>query len=152
MMTNLIGTVYWMSSGMLEGSLRALEHAKERQESQVEMVRKVHQEEMTKLQNEMQDVLEAAETFEKEAQLSQEMRQKAERELQALQNEKLSWEEQLKSAQEENQKLLDTLVRHTKDRANNSISATNLQSYPESITQQHNGSQQEFSSAVSLNI
>ena len=37
-MTNLVGTMYWMSAGMLEGSLRALEHAKEKQESQIEMI------------------------------------------------------------------------------------------------------------------
>ena len=49
MLTNLVGTMYWMSAGMLEGSLRALEHAKEKAESQIEMIQKVHREEMSKL-------------------------------------------------------------------------------------------------------
>ena len=91
--------MYWMSAGMLEGSLRALEHAKEKAESQIELIQKVHREEMSKLQSELQDVVEAAETFEKEAQMNEEKRQVTEKE---FQEQKASYEEQLKNLEQEN--------------------------------------------------
>ena len=53
MLTNLVGTMFWMSAGMLEGSLRALEHAKDKQEAQLLMIQKTNQEEVSKLQNEL---------------------------------------------------------------------------------------------------
>ena len=35
MVANLVGTMYWMSAGLLEGTLRALEHAKEKEEEKI---------------------------------------------------------------------------------------------------------------------
>ena len=67
MVTNLVGTMYWMSAGLLEGTLRALEHEKEKEEERINQKSGQHHEEMKSLQQELQDVIEPAETFEKEA-------------------------------------------------------------------------------------
>ena len=54
--------------------------------------------------------------------MNQELKEKLEQEINSLKNDKKNYEEQLNSLQEENQKLLDTLIRHSKERANSSIS------------------------------
>ena len=54
---------------------------------------------MSRLQSELQDVIEAAETFEKEAQSESEARQKANEEFAIERND---YEEQLSNMQEEN--------------------------------------------------
>ncbi len=77
---NVIGMLHWFSAGLLEGSLRAFEHLKERQALVLETNEQNHREEISRLQAELQDVLEAAETFEKEAQGESESRQKAQEE------------------------------------------------------------------------
>ena len=72
--SNQIGLLHWFSAGLLEGSLRAFEHLKEKQTALLAEKDATHQQEMTRLQAELQDVLEAAETFEKEAQTEAESR------------------------------------------------------------------------------
>jgi len=58
---------HWFSAGLLEGSLRAFEHLKEKHAIQIEELETKHSTEVQRVQNELQDVLDAAETFEKEA-------------------------------------------------------------------------------------
>ena len=50
MVTNLVGTMYWMSAGLLEGTLRALEHEKEKEEERINQKSGQHHEEMKSLQ------------------------------------------------------------------------------------------------------
>ena len=60
--------LHWFQAGLLEGSLRAFEHLKEKQAAVLDDQDQKHKSEIDRLQQELQSVLEAAETFEKEAQ------------------------------------------------------------------------------------
>ena len=53
MVTNLVGTMYWMSAGLLEGTLRALEHEKEKEEEKINQATSQHNEEIQRLQQEL---------------------------------------------------------------------------------------------------
>ena len=122
-LSNVIGLIHWFSAGLLEGSLRAYEHLKEKQAALLEQQEQKHQVELSRLQAELQDVLEAAETFEKQAQSETEQRERASED---FTRERQDYEEQLANLQEENKKLLDTLIRHSKERANKSINQSSV--------------------------
>lgn len=52
-LSNVIGLLHWFSAGLLEGSLRAYEHLKEKQTAELEQQKSMHQVEMTRLQAEL---------------------------------------------------------------------------------------------------
>ena len=53
MVINLVGTMYWMSAGMLEGALRALEHQKENEEEKINQACGKHLDEIQRIQQEL---------------------------------------------------------------------------------------------------
>lgn len=125
---DVVGSVYWFLSGMLEASLKHndaqalaltevqndLRVAVDDNQLTVAKLKQQHQSEAALLQTEVQDVIDAAETFEKEANMYQQKLFQSEQNF-AVERQEL--QTQIESLQEENYHLLETLVRNTKDRA-----------------------------------
>jgi len=76
---------------------------------------------MTKMNEEIKELIEAAETFEKEAHLSQEARRASDHQFSQTAEQLVACQTQLKYMDCENKKLVETLIRHTKARAETAV-------------------------------
>ena len=72
------------------------------------------QQDYEKSQKETQEILEAAETLEKESTKNQEIIDQLQR---SINDQKDFYETQVQNLEEENKKLLETLIRHSKNKA-----------------------------------